>query len=325
MSNDKSWYFKAMTDNPPTSNEFKIVIAGLDNAGKTSALIALRQKYNFYERVKNLKPTIKIDYSSFKFLKTFHINLWDMGGQKKFRKIYVSNPIYFEDTDYIYYLIDIQDEIKFEETIEYLHELLDIYRSLGYNNEVIICFSKFDPQFKNNADFLDRAKMIKGLVISQNNDMSFKFYNMSYYDISSISQAFSHSLNNLLNLDDIDNGLNNLVNQLSCRYAILYTDSGIIISDHYLDTMDIREFEDKISHKINEDLEFFQRLKDEKVVIDDRITISEDKADYVKKYSITSGNKESLFYLGVSTTISNINEIKIELEKIRNVLNNSFA
>ncbi|MFW9952338.1 MAG: ADP-ribosylation factor-like protein, partial [Candidatus Thorarchaeota archaeon] len=42
--------------------EYKIVIAGLDNAGKTSALIALRMKYNFYERVKYLKPTIKIDY-----------------------------------------------------------------------------------------------------------------------------------------------------------------------------------------------------------------------------------------------------------------------
>ena len=95
-----------MTEIHRTSKEFKIVIAGLDNAGKTSALIALRQKYNFYERVKNLKPTIKIDYNSFKFLKTFRINLWDMGGQKKFRKIYTSNPIYFEDTDYVYYLIE---------------------------------------------------------------------------------------------------------------------------------------------------------------------------------------------------------------------------
>ncbi|MHA2289614.1 MAG: ADP-ribosylation factor-like protein [Promethearchaeota archaeon] len=314
-----------MTEKPRTIYEFKIVIAGLDNAGKTSALIALRQKYNFYERVKNLKPTIKIDYSSFKFLKTFHINLWDMGGQKKFRKIYISNPIYFEDTDYIYYLIDMQDEIKFEETVEYLHEVLDIYRTLGYSNEVIICFNKFDPQFRNNVDFLDRANMIKELVILHNKDMKFEFYNTSYYDISSISQAFSHSLNKLLNLDEIDEGLNKLVNNFNCRYAILYTDSGIIISDHYLDTMDIREFEDKISHKISEDLEFFQRLNDENVNIDDRIAFSEDKADYVKKFSILSENNENTFYLGVSTTISNINEIKIEMEKLRDVVENSFT
>jgi len=314
-----------MTEIPRKPTEFKLVIAGLDNAGKTSALIALRQKYNFYERVKNLKPTIKIDYSSFKFLKTFRINLWDMGGQKKFRKIYVTNPIYFEDTDYIYYLIDMQDEIKFEETVEYLHELLDIYRTLSYSNEVIICFNKFDPQFKSSVEFIDRANMIKNLIISQNKDIKFEFYYTSYYDISSISQAFSHSLNSLLNLDDIDDGLNNLVNNFNCRYAILYTDSGIIISDHYIDTMDIREFEAKISHKISEDLEFFQRLKDENVTIDDRLAFSKDKIDYVKKFSIISENKDNIFYIGVSTTPNNINEIKTELEKLRSVLQMSFA
>jgi len=310
---------------PHKSKEFKLVIAGLDNAGKSSALIALRQKYNFYERVKNLKPTIKIDYSSFKFLKTFRINFWDMGGQKKFRKIYINNPIYFEDTDYIYYLIDIQDEFKFEEAVEYLHELLDIYRNLSYSNEVIICFNKFDPQFKNNQEFFDRANMIKNLIKSQNKDIKFEFYYTSYYDISSISKALSHALNTLLNLDDVDVELNKLVNQFKCKYAILYTDSGIIMSDHYMDTMDIREFEEKIGRRISENLEFFQRLKDENVTIDDKITFSEEKVDYVKKFSITPENKEYIFYIGVSTTISVIDEIKIELEKLRNILQISFT
>ncbi len=307
------------------SNEFKLVIAGLDNAGKTSALIALRQKYNFYERVKNLKPTIKIDYSSFKFLNKFRINLWDMGGQKKFRKIYVNSPIYFEDTDYIYYLIDIQDEIKFEETVEYLHELLEIYRNMGYSNEVMICFSKFDPQFRSNEEFADRANMIKELIISQNKDFKFEFYNISYYDISSISKALSHSLNGLLNLNDIDKGLKRLVVQFNCKYAILYTDSGIIISDHYLETMDIREFEEKISHKISEDLEFFQRLKDDNANIDDRIAYTSDKTDYVKKFLILSENKVNTLYLGVSTAVTSINEIKKEFEVLRSVLQTSFA
>ncbi|NHJ20241.1 MAG: hypothetical protein EAX91_04795 [Candidatus Lokiarchaeota archaeon] len=310
---------------PRKSNEFKLVIAGLDNAGKTSALIALRQKYNFYERVKNLKPTIKIDYSSFKFLNKYRINLWDMGGQKKFRKIYINNPIYFEDTDYIYYLIDIQDEVKFEEAIEYLHELLKIFRNLAYPNEVIVCFNKYDPQFRNNEEFRDRTDMIKNLVKSQNKDIKFEFYNTSYYDISSISKALSRSLNSLLNLNEIDNGLNNLVSNFNCRYAILYTDSGIIISDHYLDTMDIREFEDKISHKISGDLEFFQMLKDENVNIDDRITFSHDKTDYVKKFSILSENMDNTLYIGVSTTVNSINEVKIELEKLSNVLQTSFV
>jgi len=306
------------------NREIKLVIAGLDNAGKSSALIALRKKYNFYERVKNLKPTIKIDYSSFKFLETYRINLWDMGGQKKFRKIYVSNPIYFTETNYIYYLIDIQDEIKFEESVKYLHDLLDIYRDLDYSNEVIICFNKYDPKFKNSEDFFDRAEMIKNLILSQNKDMKFKFFDTSYYDISSISKAISYSLDKLLNLEVIDIGLSKIVNRFSCSYAILYTASGLIISDHYMDVMDIRAFEEKISDRINEDLEFFQRLKDEDVKIDDRVALSEDRTEYVKRYSIISGNIENTFYIGISAPTSKINEIKIELENFRKILISTF-
>ena len=313
-----------MTIDKRERNEYKLVIAGLDNAGKSSALIALRKKYNFYERVKNLKPTIKIDYNSFKFLETYRINLWDMGGQKKFRKIYVSNPIYFSETDYIYYLIDVQDEIKFEESVKYLHDLLDIYRDLDYSNEVMICFNKYDPKYKNSEDFFDRAEMIRNLIVSQNKDMKFKFFNTSYYDISSISKAISYSLNKLLNLEAIDVGLSKIVNQFSCSYAILYTASGLIISDHYMDIMDIRAFEEKISSKINEDLEFFQRLKDEDVKIDDRVVLSEDTTEYVKRYSIISGNIENTFYVGISAPTSKINEIKIELEKFRKILLSSF-
>jgi small GTP-binding protein len=313
-----------MTIDKREFNEFKLVIAGLDNAGKSSALIALRKKYNFYERVKNLKPTIKIDYSSFKFLETYRINLWDMGGQKKFRKIYVSNPIYFTETDYIYYLIDIQDEIKFEESVKYLHDLLDIYRDLDYSNEVIICFNKYDPKFKNSEDFFDRAEMIRNLIVSQNKDMKFKFFDTSYYDISSISKAISYSLDKLLNLEVIDIGLSKIVNQFSCSYAILYTASGLIISDHYMDVMDIRAFEAKISSRISEDLEFFQRLKDEDVKIDDRVVLSEDRTEYVKRYSIISGNIENTFYIGISAPTSKINEIKIELEKFRKILLSTF-
>ena len=136
-----------MANNSKKMEDIKLVIAGLDNAGKTSALIALRKKYNFIEKVKNLKPTIKIDYNSFDFMNHWTINMWDMGGQAKYRKIYVNNPIYFTETNYIYYLIDIQDELKIEESIRYLHELLDIYRSMDYSNEIIICFNKYDPKY----------------------------------------------------------------------------------------------------------------------------------------------------------------------------------
>ena len=314
-----------MSDRKQKYKDYKLVIAGLDNAGKSSALIALRQKYNFYERVKNLKPTIKIDYSSFKFLKTYRINIWDMGGQAKFRKIYVSNPIYFSETDSLYFLIDIQDELKFDGAIKYLHDILNIYRGMDYKNEVVVCFNKHDPKFKNDADFQDRAIMLEKLISSQNQDLKFKFFHTSYYDISSISKAMSYSLNKLLSLEQISKELKFLVEKFGCNHAIIYTESGIVIADHYKETMDTRAFEEIISTKINDDLEFFQRLKDDNVNIDDRVSISEEKTEYVKMFLVSSKEGENIFYIEVSMPANMINEIKIELEKFQKILETAFT
>ena len=305
----------------PKLDEIKIVFAGLDNAGKTSFLIALRQKYNFHERVKKLKPTIKIDYSSFNFLNRHTINFWDMGGQAKYRKIYVNNPIYFTSTDYLYFLIDVQDELKFEEAVRYLHELLDIYRDkeMQYTKEVLICFNKYDPVFKENEEYMDRVEMIKNLITSQNKDMNFKYFNMSYYDISSLSKALAYSLSELLNLDEINLKLEKIVNDYDCNYAILYTDSGLIISDYYQKVIDFRDFDKKIC-RINESLEFFQRISDEDVEIDEKVTFSEERTEYIKKYDIPYEKGVSEFYLGICAPSNNVETIKKELEAFQEFL-----
>jgi len=314
-----------MTHELHNTAEIKLIIAGLDNAGKTSFLIALRQKYNFYERVKILKPTINIDYSSFNFLNLYCINLWDMGGQERFRKIYINNPVYFTDTNYLYYLIDVQDELRFEESIQYLSDLLDIFRSLEYSNEIIICFHKYDPKFKNSEDFVDRIEMIKNLVLTRNKDLQFRFFNTSYYDISSLSKALSYSLNKLLNTERINSKLQTIVVNFNCNHLTLYTSDGLIISDYYNETMDIRDFEEIITNKINDHLEFFQRLGDHDVNIDERMTFSKENTEYVKKFDISIGNEITTFYLGISTPLRKILELKKEVDKLEIILESTFT
>jgi small GTP-binding protein len=304
--------------------EIKIVIAGLDNAGKTSALIALRKKYNFYEEVKNLKPTIKIEYSSFNYLDRFSINLWDAGGQSKYRNIYINNPIYFTETNYLYYLIDIQDELKFEESLHYLQKILDIYRELEYKKEVIICFNKYDPKYNENPEYTERTTMITKLILTQNTDMKFKFFNTSIYDISSLSKAFSYSLNKLLNLETINIQLKRFGELFECNHAILYSNTGLIISDYYNESMDSREFEEIISSKISENLEFFQKLADDQVNIDERVSFINNIAEYVKKYDITLNNNKHSFYLGISIPLTRLKEIKSELKTLWSQIEASF-
>ena len=40
----------------------KIIVSGLDNAGKTSILTALDKKYDFHKDIVQLKPTIRVEY-----------------------------------------------------------------------------------------------------------------------------------------------------------------------------------------------------------------------------------------------------------------------
>ncbi|MFX1274891.1 MAG: ADP-ribosylation factor-like protein [Promethearchaeota archaeon] len=301
--------------------ELKLIFAGLDNAGKTSFLIALRKKYNFYERVKQLKPTIKIEYSSFSFLDRFMINFWDMGGQAKYRKIYLDNTIYFSNTDFLYFLIDIKDDLRFQDSVKYLHELLDIYRDekMEYTNEVVICFNKYDPEYRENEEFTDRADMLKKLILSQNKDLKFKFFNTTYYDISTLSKAMSYSLNKLLNLKQINMKLEKIVKNYDCSYAILFSESGLMISDYYKNIIDFRDFDKKVC-RVNESLEFFQRLVDEDVKLDEKLTFSEERTEYVRKYDIDDENGKITFYLGICAPVKNLDSIKLELNDFQEAL-----
>jgi predicted nuclease with TOPRIM domain len=113
--------------------------------------------------------------------------------------------------------------------------------------------------------------------------------------------------------------LKNMAEKYQCEYIILYTENGIIVSDVYNNTMDMRKYEEQINDKISDDLAFFQRLKDQNVKIDDKVNLSNDRIEYVKKYVINFNEKPTTFYLGISTNAESINDIKIELEMIPNV------
>ncbi|MBD3211280.1 MAG: hypothetical protein GF311_01635, partial [Candidatus Lokiarchaeota archaeon] len=98
-------------------NAIKVIVSGLDNAGKTSILTALKLKYDFRKEVMNLKPTIRVEYQRTEFLGTSAI-FWDMGGQEKYRKLYQKRKeMYFGETDLLVYVIDIQDRERFESSL----------------------------------------------------------------------------------------------------------------------------------------------------------------------------------------------------------------
>mmetsp|Transcript_109840 Transcript_109840/g.153935 ORF Transcript_109840/g.153935 Transcript_109840/m.153935 type:complete len:181 (+) Transcript_109840:71-613(+) len=95
--------------------EARILMLGLDNAGKTTILKTLSQ-----EDISHIMPTQGFNIKSL-VQDGFKLNVWDIGGQKTIRP-YWSN--YFESSDALVYVIDSSDRRRLEESGQELRELL---------------------------------------------------------------------------------------------------------------------------------------------------------------------------------------------------------
>eukprot|EP00931_Biecheleriopsis_adriatica_P083399 TRINITY_DN569_c0_g2_i4.p1 TRINITY_DN569_c0_g2~~TRINITY_DN569_c0_g2_i4.p1 ORF type:complete len:204 (+),score=56.75 TRINITY_DN569_c0_g2_i4:78-614(+) len=95
--------------------ESRILMLGLDNAGKTTIL-----KKMSGEDISHIMPTQGFNIKSIN-QDGLKLNVWDIGGQKTIRP-YWSN--YFEASDALVYVIDSSDRRRLEESGQELRELL---------------------------------------------------------------------------------------------------------------------------------------------------------------------------------------------------------
>ncbi|XP_039263715.1 ADP-ribosylation factor-like protein 3 [Styela clava] len=102
--------------------EMRILLLGLDNAGKTTILKSLAS-----EDVTHITPTQGFNIKSVQ-TKGFKLNVWDIGGQRKIRPYWRN---YFENTDVLIYVVDSADRTRLEETNLELEELFNEDKLLG--------------------------------------------------------------------------------------------------------------------------------------------------------------------------------------------------
>ena len=116
-------------------NNFKIVILGMQNAGKTTILYRLS-----LGQVIKTTPTIgsnveELVYENVKF------QAWDLGGQESNRSLW---DVYYMNTDGVIYVIDSQDENNYEESKAQFHKILK--NSTLKNATILIYANKQDLQ-----------------------------------------------------------------------------------------------------------------------------------------------------------------------------------
>jgi GTPase SAR1 family protein len=122
-----------------------LLLAGLDNSGKTSIAYSLRGTRNLPTFCK-ARPTVSRNIISIKAYDSEYI-VWDLGGQEAYRDEYLENyENYFKGLDKLIYVFDIQDE-RYDLALEYFEKIINLLkdRSDIGNIAISIFLHKFDP------------------------------------------------------------------------------------------------------------------------------------------------------------------------------------
>lgn len=95
--------------------EMRILMLGLDNAGKTTIL----KKFNG-EDISTISPTLGFNIKTLEH-GGFKLNIWDVGGQRSLRSYWKN---YFESTDGLIWVVDSADKRRLEDCQKELAALL---------------------------------------------------------------------------------------------------------------------------------------------------------------------------------------------------------
>mmetsp|Transcript_12702 Transcript_12702/g.43316 ORF Transcript_12702/g.43316 Transcript_12702/m.43316 type:complete len:186 (+) Transcript_12702:169-726(+) len=101
------------------SKEVRILILGLDNAGKTTILYKLQNETDD-EEIMTI-PTIGFNVEAIEY-KNLTLTVWDIGGQDKIRPLWRH---YYSDTQGVIFVVDSNDRDRVAMAKDELHGLLD--------------------------------------------------------------------------------------------------------------------------------------------------------------------------------------------------------
>jgi len=97
------------------NKEAKILLVGLDAAGKTTILYKLKLDENI-----TTIPTIGFNVETVQY-KKITFTMWDVGGQDRIRQLWKH---YYSDTDAVIYVVDSNDKDRSSEACEELQKMM---------------------------------------------------------------------------------------------------------------------------------------------------------------------------------------------------------
>jgi len=179
----------------------KVLVAGLDAAGKTSLLSKFGGRLGISDMIAThpTKGVVRMKFGT----SNLSLFIWDLGGQEEYRERYLNNPEqYFIQLDLLIYVIDVQDPERFEESLEYLDNILDSLVMLEESPYVLLFIHKYDPDLKGEPKILLNIELLKDniseLLKSKNYDFELEVYLTSIYSLISHEPQFAKYIKNLM-------------------------------------------------------------------------------------------------------------------------------
>lgn len=163
----------------------KLLIVGLDNCGKTSILISLRDDSNLLSYTA-LNPTRGINIEELSG-EDRSVRVWDLGGQLHFRQSHLEkfNELIFGVKTLIF-VIDVQDINRYELALNYFEDIIKLLNEGKTYVDISIYFHKYDPNLKmqkryQNIDDLIDTELIKPIEHIIPSDFKFKIFKTTIY------------------------------------------------------------------------------------------------------------------------------------------------
>jgi hypothetical protein len=173
-------------------------------------------------------------------------------------------------------VIDIQDTERFENSLEYLNEILTYFTESKMDVPLIITFHKYDPDLRGNTEILQNIDELRGILLEKYSNFKILFQQTSIYDIISIVQLVSYGLSvfdeKFFELSEL---LERYLEEFKSQALIVFDRNGIIISEYYSDIQP--EVYVQLLESIKEHLFLLKRMEEETYEFDHDISSIEHK------------------------------------------------
>lgn len=183
-----------------TIEPLKIMLVGLDAAGKSSILNMLTRTKPLWEIrqiISQLMPTLGSSHERLS-IAGLPINVLELGGHEKYRNDYLKQPEeYFLRSHALIFVIDATNKERYDLALNYLQKTIDLMAFLSLKHPIYVFLHKNDPNVADENHQIIRGlkkKLRDVLPPSQRENI----FETSVFRPSSISEAFTRIIQQLL-------------------------------------------------------------------------------------------------------------------------------